>query len=542
MSRHRQPCCHLARWLSLWLVVTGPSALASDDRAHDAVLPPAAAIAPGVELPAGNGRVLRELVVHGQRILDADTLAQLAAPWLNRTLAAHDVEALRHTITRWYVSRGYLNSGAVYDEPAWQGDTLRLRIIEGRIDEIRVRGHGRLAPDYLRDRLDDGRTTLNLDALQARYQMLLSDPLIERLSVSVQPGTTLGSASLDVDVTLARPWDLELFADNYRSVSTGEAAIGLRGAVRNLTGYGDRLGASVLGTRGTGRAGLNWQMPLGAHGPLLSLAADHGAVQVIEAPLDDADIESTVTERSIGLIQTLVATPAKRVELGLSHDWRESRTTVLNEPFSFTPGEPDGRIRVQAWRFSQTLMQRWSQAVLAVRSEFTHGRNNIEAADRPLVELRYPDAEYALWNGQFQLIWHPPAASGRLALRGRAQFSDDRLVPLERLALGGHATVRGYRENTLVRDNGHAFNLEWHVPLLRTQLSGLEGFVFHDRGAGWNRDAPRTRLRSVGVGLHYRQHGVELSLAWAHAIDRPVEVNDDSWQGNGVHVALSHHF
>lgn len=53
----------------------------------------------------------------------------------------------------------------------------------------------------------------------------------------------------------------------------------------------------------------------------------------------------------------------------------------------------------------------------------------------------------------------------RLLLRASAQLSDDPLMSLEKLAIGGVDTVRGFRENTYVRDNGVALSVEMQLPV-----------------------------------------------------------------------------
>ena len=72
-----------------------------------------------------------------------------------------------------------------------------------------------------------------------------------------------------------------------------------------------------------------------------------------------------------------------------------------------------------------------------------------------------------------------------------AQISADPLLSIERFAIGGRDTVRGYRENQLVRDSGVVASAELRIPLWRDSLRRplLELVPFMDYGTGWN-DGP----------------------------------------------------
>ena len=52
-----------------------------------------------------------------------------------------------------------------------------------------------------------------------------------------------------------------------------------------------------------------------------------------------------------------------------------------------------------------------------------------------------------------------------LILRASTQLASDALLAMEKFVVGGHATVRGYRENQFVRDNGFAASAELRFPL-----------------------------------------------------------------------------
>jgi hemolysin activation/secretion protein len=99
------------------------------------------------------------------------------------------------------------------------------------------------------------------------------------------------------------------------------------------------------------------------------------------------------------------------------------------------------------------------------------------------------------------------AIAKREVLRSDLQFSTRALVPLEQFSLGGLQSVRGYRQDALLTDNGFFASAEVRLPILRVEkLEGvLQVVPFVDFGIGWNSsdnpDPDPNSLVGVGLGL-----------------------------------------
>ena len=79
------------------------------------------------------------------------------------------VGTLADQLTRHYVERGYVNSGARLDPAGVQAGVLGVQIVEGRLSALRFSGLGRLDERYLVSRLwPDPQEPLQLDALRHR--------------------------------------------------------------------------------------------------------------------------------------------------------------------------------------------------------------------------------------------------------------------------------------------------------------------------------------------------------------------------------------
>ena len=142
------------------------------------ILPPAPQSKP---LPNEGRLVLKKVEFTGNTVISDEELQKITRSFLNRPLTVRDLEELRTRITAVYVDAGYINSGAVIPGQSSADGLLKIKVVEGNLTEVRLEGMGRLRDDYLCERLLIGAgSPLNLKKLQEKYQLLLTDRLIEQ--------------------------------------------------------------------------------------------------------------------------------------------------------------------------------------------------------------------------------------------------------------------------------------------------------------------------------------------------------------------------
>lgn len=479
----------------------------------------------------------------GNTAVDSAELHALTAPYAGRRLSVADLEEVRARITRLYVERGYISSGALLGLPTADGiypdHIVPIRIVEGRVEAVSIKGEDGLRKSYVADRLARDGELFNMNVLQERYRLLLTDPLFERINSRIIPGDTPGKAVLEVDLVRASPYSLSVFANNYRPPSIGSEAIGMTGWRRNLTGHGDVLELTLQRSRGSDPMRLGWAVPLASPDLMLRAGYERGTSSVIEEPLRAIDIDSRTKSFDVGISRSLVDTLRRKVELGLSYSQRENKTTLLGQPFSFTPGEPDGLSRVKVWRFSQEWTERWEKQALALRSTFAFGGNNVDPTGSP---VPVAESHYLTWVGQAQFVRHVLENGAQVLLRGSTQQTRDRLLPLERFAIGGVGTVRGFRENSVVRDTGYIATAEFRYPLWPDgdARRSLHLLAFADAGSGRNRGEARQTVSSAGAGVNWRYSGFSADLYVAHKISKLPQRTSGNLQDRGVHLQISY--
>ena len=491
--------------------------------------------------------LVKQIIIDGNSAFPEQDLQAITQPYQQRNVSIAELEELRQKLTRYYIDRGYVNSGAIIPADAFRDGELRIKIVEGRLDQVRVKGLDGLREGYVVNRLSDGPDKpFNLQALQDKYQLLLSDPLISRMNGRILPGTTPGHSILDLDVTRAKPYQLTLFGNNQRPPSIGAEAFGLNGLLHNLTGLGDTLDFSYIASEGSNRYAGGFSLPVTDWGTQAFFHFDEGDSMVLEEPIRQLDIKSQVHSLEGGIAHMFINTLRQRLNLGVMLAVRENETTLLGKSFSFVPGESSGRNQATVWRMFQDYTQRWDNHALAIRSTFSVGMNALGATpERPVqagfrsLYPQYQDSEFFAWLGQAQYAWRMFDNGSQFVLRGNAQFSDEPLLPLERIAVGGLNSVRGYRENQLVRDQGYSLSADFRLPIIggadpgATQRLTLIPFI--DYGEAWNHGEQSVALYSIGAGFEWQLKPVTAEFYYGYALNKAKPQQTGDLQDDGLH-------
>jgi hemolysin activation/secretion protein len=493
-------------------------------------------------------RYIQHIVFRGNTAIPTSELDAVAAPYRGRLASVAEVEELRQALTRYYVERGYINSGALL-EPNAPPQTLTFRIVEGKISSIRLRGLDGLNEAYIADRLVRGNDgPANIDVLRERFQLLLSDPLIARMNARLIPDERPGEAILDIDVVRNRPYRMTAFLNNYHSPAIGSEFVGLTGSVANLTGRGDRLDVSYQHSTKSpsgGWGGVAWNVPLNFSGTSFNVQAQRVQSAIVEFPLDTLNIRSTLDIYDVGLSQFVFESLRQTLAVGVNAVYRRDSTTLLGEPFSFVPSEPNGTTRATTLRLWQEYAYRLEDQVLALRSTFSFVHNNAQDVSG-LPQTAGTDSRYWYWLGQAQYARQVIDNGAQVVFRGTLQATSGNLLPLDLIPIAGAYEVRGYRENQIVSDKGAVFNAEFHYPLLQEPRNGVGVSLipFYDWGRGRNQHAEATTLSSCGLAARVNWKGIKLDVSKAWRLIHPAILDSlhGTAQDRGVNFQVTYAF
>jgi len=533
-------------WLaaSLWLItlpVTLGAALPPLDPADTAAL------------AAAQTNIVREFRFVGNRAFSAADLGRVVQTYTNRPLSSLDLEAARVALTLWYVNHGYVNSGAVIEDPAVQEGVFTFKIVEGRLTDIRIQGNRWIWPGFYARRLRaNGGDPLNANEVRNTLQIWREDYPIEQVNAEIQPGALPGEAIMNVNLKEKFPYHFGLQYANDKPPSTGPEQVTALLRADSLTGNADPLtfDYGIVRSADDGMAGSQWlgwndlsasySFPFTARDTALGVQYSRSSASVLEAEFAQLDIRSEMESYGISLSQPLYRTPTREFALTLTGERRSSQTYLLGIPYSFSPGAVEGKSVDSALRLSGQFVDRDTKHVFAARATLNLGLDVLDATRN----ATGPDGRFVSFIGQVQYLRRFWNTRNELLLKVAGQYTDDPLLSMEQLAIGGASTVRGYRENTMIRDKGVMATAEFHIPLWHDSAQSpiIQLVPFVDWGLGKNNDNLTTTfddIGSAGMGVIFTPHkNVSASLYYGYPFRYVHYVNHDL-QDVGIHFRLT---
>ncbi|QKQ78000.1 ShlB/FhaC/HecB family hemolysin secretion/activation protein [Nostoc sp. TCL240-02] len=490
--------------------------------------------------------VVERFEVVGSTVFSPEELAKATAEFTKRPISLTQVYQARSKITDLYVRNGYITSGAYIPPQTIQSGVVKIQVVEGKLEDIQVTGTRRLNPNYVRSRLAIATSPpLNRQRLLEALQLLQLNPLIQNVSAELSAGSRTGSSLLEVKVNEAKTFSSQIVLDNGRSPSVGSFRRRLQLNEANLLGLGDALGVAYTNTDGSNSLDANYTLPLNPRNGTLTFNYGITSSNVIEPPFKVLDIHSDSRYYELTFRQPIVQTPTQEFALGLTASRRESDISSFLQREGFpgsvlSPGaDEQGHTKVSAFRFFQEWTSRNSRQVIALRSQFSLGIDILS----PTINQNAPDSRFFAWQGQAQWV-RLLAPETLLLLRLNTQLASRTLLPLEQFGLGGQDSVRGYRQDYLLTDNGTFVSAEVQVPILRLPKidSTLQVIPFVDFGVGWNssdKENPNPNtLAAVGLGLRWSQGDrFTVRLDWGVPLIS-VESNERTLQENGLYFSL----
>ncbi len=540
-------------------------------------LPPLpTAMAGGAMLSSALRIRVKEFRFKGNHVISDRTLRKVVASYTGRVVTSTELEEAREKLTLKYVDAGYINSGAVLPEQDFKSGVITFKIVEGKLTTINLSGYWWFRPWWLRHVLrESAGDPLNFERLKTGLQLIREDPNIRQINAELEPGAIPGESILKTEVKENQPFRLGLEFSNKRPPSVGSEIFELHAADLNLTGHGDPLSltwgplhtTSDTMQRWTFRTGENlagsYEFPVSPWKTTVELHAGKSDSAIVEAPFNTLNINSRLEQYGATLRQPFYESLNHLFDVSITGDWRKSETFLLGQPFDLSPGSVGGIEQVFVLRLAMEYVNRSQEHVLALRSTFNFGLDAFGATRHDQVPgsggagqvvEKIPDGRFFYWLEQAQFVRRLFNTDTVAVLRLNAQLSNNPLLSLEQFSLGGVNTVRGYRENQVLTDDGVFGSIEVRVPVWRNkEKSPIVALApFFDIGAGWDTikfvgpapssiDDNNRWLSSVGIGvIATPSKYCAVQIYWGYALNPSETVkNGKNLQDYGLHFDVS---
>ncbi|MGE0201193.1 MAG: ShlB/FhaC/HecB family hemolysin secretion/activation protein [Candidatus Melainabacteria bacterium] len=399
---------------------------------------------------------VRDIVLDQCPLLSKRRAGRLIAGYRDRTLTFEQVQALADALSDLYVSDGYLNSQVYVPMQTLTDGVLTLRCQETRIGGIILedaRWFGRRA---VMPRLGQASgDVFNIKPWVRSLRHINENPDL-KLRLVLRAGDEAGTSDLVLKPETRFPVHVTPYWDNLGRENIGNFRLGATVVHNNLLGFGDTLSTSYHQTTRSNGISAQYGLPVGPYGTQLGLTYAYSHIR-LSGDLAPLKIRSEAQIFSPTLHQPLYHSRRAEVSVDLALDFKNLKTHLLDEPFH------RDRIRDLRTSVQATLFDAWGRT--AVDQELAIGLPWMDGTlgDSVLASKTGSGTRFIRFSGGLTRVNRLPLGMVGV-VRGRYQFSPDRLVSAEQFQSGGAFSTRGYNEGQVIGDSGYAASAEVYMP------------------------------------------------------------------------------
>jgi hemolysin activation/secretion protein len=472
-------------------------------------------IPPAAVAITGPSFVLREVRLEGARTIPESELAPLWARLIGTPVSIETLQAIADAISARYRAEGYVLSQAILPAQTIQDGVVRIAVVEGFIDRVRIEGGPESGQAALqrRFRFVSADRPMSLYTLE-RAVLLSRDTLGGGVETVLSPApATFGAADLTVQYT-PKPYEGFALVDNRASRLFGSWVARAGITSYDLLGQTERLDLSVASTLGGPElrfieGGIT--LPLAfldgsfLDGARLEFGGDatRGRPDLRKSGLATLTALQEETNVRLGLFVPAIRTRSENLFLRAGLTWRHSTSEQRFAGVDLV--RTTDRLLVAEARATWDRADRFNGVTLidgALRQGLSSGWGRIGGDGRAR-------EDFTLLRGSIARVQEldPPEWSlfGELV----AQYAGTILPNSERFSLGGERLGRGFSPGNTTGDHGFGARLELRRLIALGEIGGLSplmsAYLFGDWGAAIDRDRTRDgrrweSLASVGIG------------------------------------------
>jgi len=417
---------------------------------------------------------VKEINIQGNTVFPDSEFDEIFDQIEGKSISLEDLLQTRDAVEKFYRDQGYISSGAFLPPQELKDGSVLIQVVEGSLAAIEIKELSSLRKKYITDRLPELEKPLKISELDKSLRILEENPLIREIEGElklIEPGKNL----LSLEIIENKPIQIQLNSTNTFSPSIGMFGGEFSVRNQNLFGFGDRLSGNYTKTEGLDSYGLGYSIPFNASGGEISLGYDNADSELVEEIVSAFDIQSDFEAYKVEVRQPVYKNVTEELAFFVGLEKLNSETFVSEDiSFPFVDGLEDGESRITPLRLGQEYTRRNKSGLIAAKSQFNLGLDifDVTESDAGI------DALFWSWQGNFQWI-KAFDRKGELLLKTSlsTQLSPDKLLPLEQLTVGGLGTVRGYRRNLIVGDNGVIGIVEGQFPIIRSSKWGNVYFI-----------------------------------------------------------------
>jgi len=444
--------------------------------------------------------------VRGASVLPDDAIAETYRPYIGSTVSKADLAIIAAKIGDRYRDAGYYLSRAIVPPQDVNGGRIHIRIIEGAIAEIILKGEG----------VEQFGVRPLLDAVVAEYPSRLKTLERQLLLINDRPGVRVIDTALEEIgnatgrfrlIVHLKTWHVgEFFGfNNWGTPWAGPWQVYSASAFNSTFTAGDSLGLNLSTVPNDPRelrfGRTSYDLPVGLSGVRLGASALYANVWPGDSRknLDDHTATETYEARA-SIDPVLSRKSALRLTAALGYSDVSERTslgTVYNDHIRTVGLAADYKLHddLGGWNYLNVFYRHGLGVLDASRSGDAFLSNSNGSGIFSVLNF-----SFTRYQSLSDLVSVKVSSSG--------QWASAPLLTSQQFYIGGPIFGRGYYSGDLSGDNGvaGAVELRFDQKLANGFLKGYQLYSFIDGGAVWNYGEGRDdvfSLTSGGAGVRF---------------------------------------
>lgn len=225
---------------------------------------------------SNNVRILVNGVkVSGNQLFDQALLESLASDLIGGRHNFAEIDAAVAKITHYYRDRGYLIARAYLPVQDLKDGIIQINILEGQLGQPRINNGAKVTDSAIAGYFNRLKSGAALEAGEVDRAVLLVGDLagVGGARATLQPGASVGTSDLIVEVGPGQKYLADVELDNYGSYYTGKNRLGGAVAFNSPFALGDQFTVRALASDDDMQYGrISYQVPISNNGLKLGLA------------------------------------------------------------------------------------------------------------------------------------------------------------------------------------------------------------------------------------------------------------------------------
>ncbi len=452
--------------------------------------------------------MVKSISVTGNTVIPTAELDALLVDLVGSEHTLAELNEASARITAYYHKRGYIVSRAYIPPQEIKDGVVEISVQEGRVGKGRINNLSKLSDQLASDYFSSIKSGDVLQAAPVERAMLLLNetPGVGVARATLQPGASVGTSDLVVQLSPSRPYSANILVDNYGNYYTGEYRLGAELALNSPLKIGDMITLRALTTdQKLTYAYFAFQVPVGGSG--LRVGATYSGTNYrLGKELEILEAHGTATIGSLFSIYPFIRTQRSNLAGTFTLETKQLSDEIVSVPiekqvqlatFGLTGDHKD--------KFGGGGITLYNLSLAAGKlgmDDLTLSIDQITAkTNGPFARLNYSLNRLQRLNDSYSLF---------LSLSG--QYANKNLNSSEQFSLGGAYGVRAYPQGEGLGDEGRMATLE----IRRNFTQNLQVELFFDAGTViFNHEpyllGPNSRtLSGVGVGVNSKIYGIDI--------------------------------